>query len=91
MAVKLFVNDVAETLGVVVVLVDEGELVVVVVVDDELPHAVTPNTAVTASAVRTALLFSKFTMTSLSFINSDTPRFGGLGRCDCATSLELAA
>jgi hypothetical protein len=59
--VKVLVNDVAEMLGVGAELLDGVELVVVVV-EDELPHAATPKTAVTASAVTTALLFSKCTM-----------------------------
>jgi hypothetical protein len=64
--VKVLVNDEAETLGVGVELLDGVELVVLVVFEDE-PHAATPKHAVTASAVSTALLFSKCTMTSLSF------------------------
>jgi hypothetical protein len=66
MAEKLFVNDVAEIDGVVpveaLVLVDAGVLVALVVLlelDDELPHAATPMLAATASMATRALLFSK--------------------------------
>jgi hypothetical protein len=64
-AEKLFVNDVAEIDGVAVealVLVDAGVLVALVVLlelDDELPHAATPMLAATASTATRALLFSK--------------------------------
>jgi hypothetical protein len=60
------VNEVADTLGVGAELLDGLVVLVLVVLDDE-PHAATPNNAVTASAARTALLFSRRKITSLSF------------------------
>jgi hypothetical protein len=62
------VNDEAEMLGVLELVLGAGVLVVVLVVGDELPQAATPKHAVAASAVTTALLFSKCTITSLSFL-----------------------
>jgi hypothetical protein len=64
----VLVNDEAEMLGVLELVLGAGVLVVVLVVEDELPQAATPKHAVTASAAITALLFSKCTITSLSFL-----------------------
>jgi hypothetical protein len=64
------VNDEAVTLGVVDVELG-GELAVdfvVVVFEDELPHAATPKSAVTVSAAKTALPFSKCTITNLPLL-----------------------
>src|ERR1700733_12276110 len=82
MAEKLLVNDDVEMLG---VLVDVDVEDFVDVVFEELPHAATPKQAVTASAVITALLFSKCTITSLSFLMGNAPR-SGPGRCDLVVS-----
>jgi hypothetical protein len=58
----VLVNDEAEMLGVLELVLGAGVLVVVLVVEDELPQAATPKHAVTASAAITALLFSKCTI-----------------------------
>jgi hypothetical protein len=65
-AVKSLVNDDAEIVG-VAVLVELGVLVDFELVPglEELPHAAIPKLAVTASAAITALLLSKYTLSSI--------------------------
>lgn len=59
-------NDEADTLGAaaaeLLAAVDDGAAELVDELDDELPHAATPKLAVTASAAKTDLLFSKCTL-----------------------------
>jgi hypothetical protein len=88
MAEKSLVKAVAEMVGVDDELDELGVvLFFVLVVFDELPHAAAPNIAVTASAARTALLFSKCTITSLSFLGTTTSAGANRVRwCHCNDS-----
>jgi hypothetical protein len=76
--VKLFVNAVAETVGVAAAeLVLAADEVVVVLDEFELPHATMKMLAATASNAMEALPFSKCTMISSFFATTPTTQNAG--------------